>query len=224
VVHPLGEDGKPRYGEVMACVCSREKVLRERYERMLRFCRLPAATEGWTFEQFDASGPLREAYTAALELAEERGNLKWLTLIGPVDIGKSHLAVAICRRWLDRGKPAYYVLVPLMLENLRACYEGRVSFDREFNFLLNVPLLVMDDLGSQKPSEWAMEKLMQIVDYRYMHKLSLVVTSNYTPANLPGDIEHRIGSRLLRADFGKVVVINAPEYRLRKGESRCCSG
>jgi DNA replication protein DnaC len=189
-------------------------MLRERYERMLKFCELPAATEDWIFEKFDYSGPLREAYEAALELAEERG-IKWLALVGPVDTGKSHLAVAICRRWLARGKPARYVLVPLMLEELRAAYQSG-AYDRQMDFLLKVPLLVLDDLGTQKPTEWAMEKLMQVIDYRYVNALPLVVTTNKSLDNLPGDTEHRIGSRLLRATFGKVVTVNAHEYRLRK--------
>jgi len=181
---------------------------------MLKFCQLPAATEDWLFEKFDYSGPLREAYDAALELAEERG-IKWLTLVGQVDTGKSHLAIAICHRWLARGKPARYVLVPLMLEELRAGYQSEGQYERRMEFLLNVPLLVLDDLGAQRPTEWAMEKLMQIVDYRYVNALPLVVTTNKPPSDLPGDTEHRIGSRLLRATFGKVVTINAHEYRLR---------
>jgi DNA replication protein DnaC len=182
---------------------------------MLRFCQLPAATESWTFENFDASGPLREAYEAALELAEERG-IKWLSLVGPVDTGKSHLAVAICRRWLVRGKLARYVLVPVMLEELRAGYQSEGEYDRRMDFLLKVPLLVLDDLGTQKPTEWAMEKLMLIVDYRYVNALPLVVTTNKPLDDLPGDTEHRIGSRLLRAPFARVVYIDAREYRLRK--------
>ncbi len=216
LVHPLGEDGKPQYGEAVICQCSRERVLRERYEHMLKLCQLPAATANWTFENFDASGPLQEAYDAALQLAEERGNIKWLALVGDVDVGKSHLAVAICRRWLARGKPARYVLVPLMLEELRSSYNREGEYERLMNFLLKVPLLVLDDLGTQKPTEWAVEKLMQIVDYRYVNGLHLVVTTNRSLDELPGDTEHRIGSRLLRADFSRVVDIDASEYRLRR--------
>lgn len=218
VVHPLGEDGKPVYARYCTCRCSLEKVLREQYARMLKLCQLPVATGDWTFENFDASGPLQEAYDLALQFAEERGDIKWLALVGPVDVGKSHLAVAICRRWLARGKPARYVLVPLMLEELRSSYNREGEYDRMMNFLLNVPLLVLDDLGTQKPTEWAVEKLMLIVDYRYVHGLPLAVTTNRSLDDLPGDTEHRIGSRLLRAPFSRVVDIDAPEYRLRRGD------
>ena len=105
VLHPVGEDGRPQYYQTVPCECSRERVLKERYAQMLNHCQLPAATNGWTFETFEASGPLQEAYNVALQLAEERDDVKWLTLVGPVDTGKSHLAVAICRRWLARPWP-----------------------------------------------------------------------------------------------------------------------
>lgn len=182
---------------------------------MLKYCQLPAATGDWTFETFDASGPLQEAYDAALQLAEERRDVRWLVLVGPVDVGKSHLAVAICRRWLARGKPARYRLVPLMLEELRAAYNREGDYDRHMHLLLNVPLLVLDDLGAQKPTGWAVEKLTQIVDYRYVNGLPMVVTTNRSLDNLPGDTEYRICSRLLRARFAMVIDIDAPEYRLR---------
>jgi DNA replication protein DnaC len=216
VVHPLNEAGKPQYDRVVPCQCSRERIARERHEHMMTRCQLPNATADWTFENFDSSGPLKEAYDLALELAEERGEVKWLTLVGPVDVGKSHLAVAICRRWIDRGQAARYVLVPLMLEELRASYNREGEYDRLMDFLLKVPLLVLDDLGTQKPTEWAIEKLMQIVDYRYVNGLHMVVTTNRSPNEFPGDIYHRIGSRILRARFSRVVHIDAQEYRLRK--------
>jgi len=219
VVHPIDELGKPRYDRTVPCECSRERILRERYKQMLSRCQLPAATAGWTFENFDSSGPLEEAYGLALELAEGRGEVRWLTLVGPVDVGKSHLAVAICRRWMDRGQAARYVLVPLMLEELRASYNREGEYDRLMDFLLTVPLLVLDDLGTQKPTEWAVEKLMQIVDYRYVNGLHMVVTTNRSVDDLPGDTERRIGSRLLRARFARVVYIDAPEYRIRERDA-----
>ncbi len=59
VVHPVDAEGNTQYGQVVPCECSRERVLRERYEHMLKLCQLPAATTNWTFENFDASGPLQ---------------------------------------------------------------------------------------------------------------------------------------------------------------------
>ena len=151
-----------------------------------------------------------------MELADETSDFKWLILLGEVDCGKTHLAIAICQRWLARGRPAYYVFVPLMLDGLRRGYnrEGEESYEAKLDFLMTtVDLLVLDDLGVQTPTPWAMERLMMIIDSRSLSGLPLVVTANKALNELPGDDEHRIGSRLLRFPAGRIITIDAPEYR-----------
>ena len=163
---------------------------------------------------------LNEAKKAAIEMAEETSDLRWLILLGQVDCGKTHLAISICRRWLQRGKPARYVFVPLMLDELRRGYskEGDESYDAKLQFLMGVDLLVLDDLGSQTPTPWAMERLMMIIDHRSVNGLPLVVTTNKSLTELPGDDEHRIGSRLLRFPASRQIVIEAPEFRVWRRE------
>lgn len=188
-----------------------------RKDRLFEHCQLPYKSENLTFDNFKVNKQwlsLQEAKLAAMELAEESSDIRWLTLFGQVDCGKTHLAIAICRRWLERGKPARYVLVPLMLDELRRGYdrEGTESYDAKLEFLMKVDLLVLDDLGTQTPTLWAMERLMMIIDYRYINGLPLVVTTNKSLAELPGDDEHRIGSRLRRFTPSKTIIIDAPEY------------
>ena len=101
-----------------------------------------------------------------------------------------------------------------MLDELRRGYneEGERSFDRQFEFLMNVDLLALDDLGAGKATGWAVEKLEIIIDYRYVNGLPLVVT-----ANAPIDeFSFRIASRLQRFQAGRIIVIDVPEYRLRR--------
>jgi len=173
-------------------------------------CELPPETEELTFDKYQVHEGVKEAYKYALEIAN--GKLKWLTLMGEVDRGKTHLAIAICREWLKQGKTAKYAFVPLLLDELKEGFktEGDYSYQSRFNFYCKVNLLVMDDLGVEKKTDWALEKLETIIDYRYINKLPLVVTTNknldiYSP---------RIGSRLKRFTDGKVVVIKSQEYRL----------
>jgi len=190
--------------------------MRQKVASMLKHCQLPEATENMTFKNFKVDSVTKEAYGAAQKIANE-DELKWLTLIGPVDVGKTHLAVAICRRWLERGKPARYAYVPLLLDELRAGFEleGDYSYRAKFEFFCNVPLLVLDDLGVERSTGFARENLNTIIDYRYMHALPLVVTLNKRIDEIPGDDEHRIASRLQRFPEGKVVAIEGEEYRLR---------
>jgi len=219
MVHPVGPDGKTDYSRLVACSCSIERLKKEREERMLRYCSLPADTDGWTFNNFDAyNESLFEALSASQEIAKVEGDIKWLTLSGAVDCGKSHLAVSICREWLSHDKPARYVFVPGMLDDLRSGYDNNAeySFESKMHFYKTVPLLVMDDLGTEKMTEWGYEKLCIIINHRSEEGLHLVVTTNKPLDSIPGDREHRIGSRLLRHRQGKLVIIDAPEYRLRR--------
>lgn len=213
-VHPLKEDGKPDYSSVVPCQCVREQMERERTQSLLRYCELPAGTAYMTFEEFKTSPQLQEAYDLAVQLADEVGEIRWLTLTAGADRGKTHLAVAICRRWLQRGKPARYAFVPLLLEELRTGFqeEGDRSYEARFDRFLNVPLLVLDDLGAEYRTPWVQEKLDTIIDYRLMNGLPLVVTTNTPMDELP----FRIASRLRRSPGSRVVFIDAPEFRKRK--------
>lgn len=210
-------DGKPDYSRVVACECKKEELGKQKVALMLKYCELPIGTEKMLFENFKVDNVTKEAYQAAQKLASG-DRLKWLTLTGAVDLGKTHLAVAICRYWMGRGVPARYAYVPLLLEELREGYrqEGDMSYQAKLRFFCNVPLLVLDDLGVEKSSDFAREKLNTIIDYRYNQCLPLVVTLNVPIDKIPGDSEHRIASRLQRFPEGRVVALEGEEYRLRK--------
>ena len=174
-------------------------------------CELPVKAQKWTFETFEALPGLEEAYEAALELAEERVESNWLTLMGDTDRGKTHLLAAICHRWLAKGKPARYAYVPELFDELRRGFrgEGEASYESRWDFFLNVPLLALDDLGTENRTPWVQERLDTIINHRVTHKMALVVTINVTLEDLP----FRVRSRLTRE--GKVIYIAAPEYNTR---------
>ena len=141
-VHPRRDDGKADYSRVVPCQCVRAKLEEEKRKQMLRMCELPLKAQSWTFGNFEVLPGLEEAYEAALELAEEKADSSWLTLMGSTDRGKTHLLAAICHRWLDKGKPARYAYVPLLFEELRRGFgvEGDRSYEVRWDFFLNVPL------------------------------------------------------------------------------------
>lgn len=228
VVHPLREDGKPDYSTVVVCKCRESELKMDRSRRFLELCDLPFATGNWTLENYKLDkrwDTLTQAKQAAIDFADNDSEAQWLILMGKRDTGKSHLAIGICRRWIARGRPAKYVLVPLMLDYLRRGYRQEkqreqsdeweeLPYEKQLDILMNIDLLVLDDLGAQVPTAWAMEKLMMIIDYRYINGLSLVVTTNKAINNLAGDDEGRIGSRLLRFPNSTIIAIDSDEYRI----------
>tara|TARA_Y100000310_G_C20649032_1_gene798323 strand:+ start:1093 stop:1782 length:690 start_codon:yes stop_codon:yes gene_type:complete len=214
ILHVRNPDGSVAYEHIVACACQRERLDAERMKSMLQYCELPYATAHMTFEKFNKRVGTEEAYDVALQFATGKSEFKWLTLMSGVDRGKTHLGIAICRRWLTTGKAARYIYVPLLLDELRRGYSplnNDDSYDRKLDLLFTIPLLVLDDLGAESPTAWAQEKIELIVDYRCVNGLALVVTTNKKMDELPV----RIASRLQR--HGKVVVINAIEHRLDVG-------
>jgi len=226
-IDPLTE--RPIYSKLVPCECKKQKSEEGRRQLLLKFCHLPTNTEGLTFDTFrcDLEHPnLQEAYETALRMAEGDAGVHWLTLVGHRDVGKTHLVIAICRRWLERSLPARYVFVPLLLDQLRQGYSAEqkrqtsgewwdLAYEQQMRALMSVGLLVLDDLGAQVPTPWAMEKLMIIIDHRYINGLPLVITTNKALNALPGDDEGRIESRIKRAENSHCIFMEAPEYRKR---------
>ena len=175
---------------------------------MVKWCELPVKTEHWTFDNFKISAKLKEAYEEARVMAAGEYLQPFLTLMGPSDNGKTHLLVAICRSWLEQGKLARYAFVPLLLDELRAGFaQGNDgTYEERWKKFLNVPLLALDDLGTENPTPWAQEHLDTLIDYRMVNGLFTVVTTNLTF----DELQSRIGSRLMRS--GKIVSMAAPPF------------
>ena len=132
-------------------------------------------------------------------------------LTGTYGCGKTHLAAAIgnYRRWM--GESPVFVVVPDLLDHLRATFSptSNASYDELFNRVKSAPLLVLDDLGTQSATPWAREKLYQIFNERYNAKLPTVITMS---SNLE-DLDARIRSRMLDTRVCTIFEILAPSYR-----------
>jgi len=152
---------------------------------------------------------LRQAFNLAVEFA--RSPEGWLIFQGVNGCGKTHLAAAIANYRLGQGKPAFFVVVPDLLDHLRSTFspDSKISYDEFSEKLKEAPLLILDDFGEQSATPWAQEKLYQLINYRYNARLPMVVT---TCLSLD-EIETRISSRMVDPRISLVFNITAPDYR-----------
>ena len=121
----------------------------------------------------------------------------WLCLMGDYGTGKTHLAAAIANDLRERGKDVLFYTVPDLLDFLRQAFNPRshASLDQRFHDIVNIPFLVLDDLRMTSTSEWADEKLFQILDYRYLSRAPTVFTTTETKDGIEEDIP-RLATRL----------------------------
>jgi len=211
------EPGSPDFGKLDICVCRQAQVAQTVRERLFSLSHLDEL-QGLTFESFNPRGRkgVGESQANSLEWAFNRarqyaGSLNgWLLLQGGYGCGKTHLAAAIANSVVGMGVPTLFLTVPDLLDTLRFSYDSEdTTFEQRFDEIRNAPLLVLDDFGTQNATAWAQEKLFQVVNYRYINKLPLVVTTNLDL----DEIEARIRSRLADPELVSAVRIAAPDFR-----------
>lgn len=211
-----GNPDDPTSGHLEACEC-RKRLLEPESKRSKTINANLSGYEQMTFETFniEGRGQLRQeqmtnlayARSCAQKFAEDPSG--WLFFTGRYGTGKTHLAAAIANRAVEKDIRIIFQPVPDLLDQLRMTY-GNTSetYEERFNNIRTVPLLILDDLGAQSSTQWAEEKLYQIINYRYVNKLPTVVTSN---VNLR-DVDGRIASRL-KDPLVTQIVMQVPDYR-----------
>lgn len=209
----------PNFGRLVPCVCRVREQERRRHEDLLRIGNL-SAFEQSTFEQFDPgiNRDVNEAWRIAMDYARDpKGSgTPWIFFHGRCGTGKTHLAAAIANYYIThQGGRALFTIVPDLLDHLRATFNPAmtdgITYDQRFQDVREVPLLVLDDLGTENATPWAKEKLFQIFNHRYNEGLSTVVTSNLDFKQ----IDERIVSRLSDHRLCRYVLIDAPDFRQR---------
>jgi DNA replication protein DnaC len=200
--------GHPEFGRAVPCVCVEHEEEAERTGRLERYSNLGLLrrmTFATVLPQGRATDPAgQERFRHALELARLYAETPegWLVLLGQSGAGKTHLAAAIANRCIERGRPVLFIVVPDLLDHLRAAYrpDAEEPYDRLFEQVRAAPLLVLDDLGAQAGTAWAAEKLYQIVNYRYNAQLPTVFT-----CALPlEELDERLRTRLSDPLFSQV--------------------
>lgn len=206
-------------GELLAqlhrCDCQKRGDLARSIEQATGGSGL-AGLRGHTFAAFDATVPgLDDAFAAAEAFAEQPDG--FLVLAGGYGCGKTHLAMAIGNALLERGRPVVFLTVPDLLTQLKATFDGQaaVKFEPRWRALLTVDVLILDDLGAENKTPWAVEQIFELVNSRHAQRRPTVVTTNLDLPNASArELHPRIRSRLLDEAVAEYIGIEAADYRL----------
>jgi DNA replication protein DnaC len=165
----------------------------EREERRIAAARVPERYRDCTLDAYEiyhsADRSLAEALLTARRFVEEYPAAtagKGLLFTGSIGVGKTHLAVGVLQRLVrERGVKGLFCDYRELLKNIQNSYNPQVN-TTELELLKPVfaaEVLVLDDLGAQKPNDWVWDTVALILNTRYNDRQTTIITTNY--ADLP---------------------------------------
>jgi DNA replication protein DnaC len=180
--------------------------------------RLPRKFESYSFETFNGNKELISDLKALIE-----HGFDGIVLTGNTGSGKTHLAISILKEILERRKTDFamgdfrpaLVTAPELLQRLRESF-GSGTMETESEIIdkySSCELLVLDDLGSEKTSEYAVTSLYIILDRRDRELRPTIITTNLSLKEIDEKLGARIASRL---SAWHNIRINMPDYRKKR--------
>lgn len=228
--------GHPHFGKLVECVCLLERRRVQRQQELLQLSGLSHAQRSQTLATFapHVKG-VQQAFLTVTRFVQTLRNRSevgqeptgehpgWLVLMGPVGVGKTHLATAAANAAMDANRVVLFATVVDLLDHLRATYAptSELVYDELVARIRSADLLVLDDLGTQRSTPWADEKLFQLLNHRSQHRLPTVITMN---EKAWPHLDERLQSRLSDVQLVQVIRMHdAQDYRrLGKQEEMPC--
>ena len=198
---PEPVEGRPT-PRVVPCPCREDSVL---HRRLIR-AGIPKRFSDRSLDNFsiefagDVNDSLSFALSAARRFVKEYPvlNRAGLLLHGPCGVGKSHIAVAIVREMTQKGIAASYCNTKDLLQTLRYSFNP-VAQTSEAELLANIiecELLVLDDLGAERLTDWVQETMYHVINSRYQADRTTIITTNLEYGAPNAAEEENTGSRL----------------------------
>ena len=205
---------------VTRCECVREQAS----ERRMSEARIPPRYQRCTLDNFityQNEELLRAVDTARRFTQAFPVVQKGLMLIGPPGIGKTHIAVSVLRDVIRRtGARGLYYDTRALLRDIRTTYNPQLQL-AEMDVIrpvMEAEILVLDDLGAERLTDWVEETMSLIVNTRYNERRPTIFTSNYEDLPDEGELNSllaRVGFRLhsrLR-EMCEFLEYDGPDYR-----------
>lgn len=168
-----------------------DKKLRDRVAKVIGDSGMGARFLKRTFETFEITEKNAKAAKTAKRFADAFDSLlpsksnpepgrNGLFIAGPMGTGKTHLAAAIANQIMQQGRAVICMTMIDLLERIKRTYaKGDVDEGSVLRIYKTVPLLIIDDMGKETPTEWAVSTIYNIINGRYEAYLPTIITTNY---------------------------------------------
>jgi DNA replication protein DnaC len=197
----------------------------DRRAKLLEQAQIPRRFERCTFGNYRPPAPNNDTqlrvFNCALKLVEDYpATDRGLLLMGSCGVGKTHLSVSIMRGLIEKGVRCLFYEFGALLKEIQDSYNP-ISQTSEVKVLAPVyeaEVLVLDELGAVKPTDWVRDTMMQIIGARYNDRRLTIFTTNYLDArrnSADENLEDRIGVRLRSRlyEMCKTIIIEGEDYR-----------
>lgn len=162
-----------------------EQARQAKIEKMVEGCGMKKRFLNRTFENFDAMKRDQiTAYTTAKNYSRDFDQLKedgsGLYFYGSNGTGKTHLAAAICLDLMPKGVGVVFRTFAGLLGDIKATFDSEQTEAEILKAYAEADLLIIDDLGKEQCTDWAISQLFTIVNNRYEDCKPMIITANYS--------------------------------------------
>lgn len=199
---------------------TQKRLKEERINRLIKESGIRGIMHNMTFKSFEpryrgVAYNIAKKYAEEFDLSTKHG----LVFYGHAGSGKTHLAVAIIKHIIEEKQiPVKFVRIVDLLLEIRKTFDENESWKaenesellRKYTF---TPLLVLDDIGSEKTTDWVRQVLYQIIDERWIEQRPVIITSNLTLEELEARLGERIASRI--AGMTQLIEMRSNDYRIK---------
>lgn len=198
-------------------------LAQRRLEEACRAARIPTRYFSKSLETFQTLGDqsrkeiveFAKKFVRSFRASAHDQPSKGLLLHGREGTGKTHIAIGILKEILAKGHSGLYWNVPELFLELRRTISESAELDEAtiLDEAIETDLLVLDDLGAEKVSEFVLDRLYVLINGRYENDLPTIITTNRTLEELRSQIGPRIVSRI--SEMCVPIDFPAGDYRLR---------
>lgn len=184
-----------------ACRFERQRQEQARINRLLESSGVPRIYEKISFDEYKETRDNRKAIEAAHWIINDDTDAS-VYLYGSKGTGKTMLSCVITNEIARRGKAVVFSSVPDLMADIRASFKSGNTED-VINSIKNAPILILDDLGAERATEWVGEQIFAIINARYASRKKTVITSNFSPDELASHFADKTqGERIVSRIYG----------------------